>query len=360
VKVYKIALVSSGGEKQGLRIPSPRELTAIIIVVVLVLGAALAGSLALTRDVFSATGFVASYMDALIRRDAASALSMPGVISGNRTDVLGDPEAVLLTQAALPDQNARATYTILSDDVLPGASGIHRVRVSTSLAEDDIVFEVAQTSSIAGLFGQWEFTTSPLAYVNVTTEHATYFSVNGFGPVDVVSVDPSLSAEDFGAIHAFPVLAPSAYAFSITSRSLTSPVETVSVIPGERSEVTVVASPTPNFVSRVQKEVDSYFAACAAQRVLLPSGCLFGIGIENRVVGEPTWAVVTNPVVALVPGEAGWEISPAEMKLSFAAEIQSLFDGSIAPVTEEITLTIGGTVGLSASGDIAVLIRRLE
>jgi hypothetical protein len=211
-----------------------------------------------------------------------------------------------------------------------------------------------------GSFAQWEFVSSPLGELRVTTEHATFFSINDFGPIDLVSVDNSLSSSDFVAAHSFPVLAPSSYSLAIDSRALTSEVQIVDVLPGQKSDVTLTASPTADFNARVQKEMDNYFDKCVKQKVLLPSGCVFGVSIQNRVVGEPTWAISAYPKVSLVAGEAGWEISPATMAVTFDAEIQSLFDGSVTSVHEDIPLTIGGTVGLSASGDIAVLIRRLD
>lgn len=364
MKVYKIALVSPREEVQRFRRPSTRELVAIIAIATLLLGSAITASLALSRDVFSARGFVSSYLDALLRRDAASAISMPGVLPANvdRDAFLRSPDAVLLNGSALSEQNSAARFRIVSDEVFPSSSEtpIHRVTATTSLATGPVRFDVRATSSFMGSFTQWEFVSSPLGELRVTTEHATFFSINDFGPIDLVSVDNSLSSSDFVAAHSFPVLAPSSYSLAIDSRALTSEVQIVDVLPGQKSDVTLTASPTTDFNARVQKEMDNYFDKCVKEKVLLPSGCVFGVNIQNRVVGEPTWAINAYPKVSLVAGEAGWEISPATMAVTFDAEIQSLFDGSVTSVHEDIPLTIGGTVGLSASGDIAVLIRRLD
>ena len=356
--------MKAGEDVQRFRRPSTRELVALIIVATLLLAAAVSGALALSRDVFSASGFVSSYMDALIRRDAASAASMPGVLPENadKTKFLDSPNSVLLTSNALAKQNSQSSFRIVSDVVLPDASDspIHRVTVSTSLADKDILFSVRETGSFAGLFATWEFATSPLAHLTVTTEHATFFEINGYGPIDMVSVDKSLSTNAFTASHSFPVLAPGSFELGIDSLAIKSEKAVVDVLPGEDADVTITASPTADFNARVQKEVDSYFDTCVEQRVLMPSGCVFGISIQNRIVGEPTWGITSYPVVSLVAGETGWEISPAAMAVTFDGEIQSLFDGSVTSVHQDIPITVGGTVGLSASGDIAVLIRRID
>jgi len=336
----------------------------MIVIAVLILSAGISGALGLSRDVFSASGFVSSYMDALLRRDAASALSMPGVLpaSVDRATFLASPNGALLTGAALPAGNSRADFRIVSDEVGRGSSEtpVHHVTVSTSLATKDVRFDVRETSSFLGLFARWEFVSSPLAHLVVTTEHATFFDINGYGPIDMVSVDKSLSPNDFSATHSFTVLAPASYTLKIDSLALSSEAIDVDVLPTQDVAVTVSAVPTEAFVGRVQKQLDTYFAKCVQERVLMPSGCVFGIDIQNRVVGEPTWGVSAYPQISLVAGESSWEISPSPMAVTFDAEIQSLFDGSISNLHEDIPITIGGTVGLSASGDIVVLIRRLD
>lgn len=338
--------------------PSRNELVAMIVVAALVLAGVVSAGLALSRDVFSASAFVSQYLRAIAGRDVATALSMPGVLPQGvtRAEVSKNPQDVLLTPAALVNG---FDFDIVSDDAV---QGVHYVTVHTSLSGDeDVVFSVSPSGTLAGLFAQWTFTTSPLGSLSVTTRHSTFFSVNGFGPVDMAAVDPSVSPQDFEATVAFPVFVPGAYTLQVTSSALTSKSETVSLSePGSSAVATLTAEPTPAFVERVQSQVNEFFDDCVSQHVLLPAGCPFGVTIENRVSGKPTWGVASYPTVELRAGASGWEIVPASMGLTFDADIQSLFDGSITPVHEDVALTIGGRVVLTASGDITVLIDRID
>jgi len=342
------------------RFTRPRrvELVAMIAVAVLLFTGVVSAGLALARDVFSASAFVETYLRAVETRDVVTALSMPGVMPEGvtRQDFVAQPQNVLLTAAAM---SPGLDFTILSEDALPD---VHHVTVRTSgLGARDTVFSVTPTGSIAGLFPQWRFTTSPLAALDITTNHATFFSVNGFGPIDMAAVDASVAPQDFAAAGLFTVFAPGTYEVHISSSALTSEPVTARVgEPGASSKVNLDAVPTPEFIERVQQEVDDFFDSCVRQRVLLPSGCPFGIGIENRVSGEPVWGVATYPQVGLRPGASGWEIIPMSLSLTFDANIQSLFDGSVTPVHEDIPLTISGSVILTASGDVSVLINRVE
>lgn len=350
--------VSIGSIMARFTRPRRGELLAITAIAVLLLSGIVSAGLALARDVFSASAFVDTYLRAVETRDVATALSMPGVMPDGitRQEFLAQPTNVLLNAAAMsPDLD----FTIVGEDAV---QNVHYVTVSSAaLGARDIVFSVTPTGTVAGLFPQWRFTTSPLGALDITTNHATIFSVNGFGPIDMAAVDASVAPQDFAAVGLFTVLTPGIYDLEISSSALTSePVTAQLVEPGSASDVTLEASPTPAFVERVQREVDDFFDSCVRQRVLLPSGCPFGIGIENRISGEPVWGIATYPRVELRPGASGWEIIPVSLSLTFDANIQSLFDGSVTPVHEEIPLTISGSVVLTASGDVSVLINRVE
>jgi hypothetical protein len=337
--------------------PRRAEFVAMVTVATLLLAGVVSAGLALARDVFSASAFVDTYLRAVETRDVATALSMPGVMPDGltRQDFIAQPRNVLLTAAAMsPDLE----FSIVSEDVV---QNLHYVTVSSSAQGGrDIVFSVTPTDSVVGLFPQWRFTTSPLGALDITTNHATFFSVNGFGPIDMAAIGASVSPRDFTAAGSFSVFTPGTYELQISSSALTSEPVTARVgEPGSSSKVNLDAVPTPAFIDRVQREVNDFFDSCVRQRVLLPSGCPFGIGIENRVSGEPVWGVATYPQVALQPGSSGWEIVPTSLTLTFDADIQSLFDGSITTVHEEVPLTISGSVILTASGDVSVLINRV-
>jgi hypothetical protein len=350
--------VGLGSNTQRFVKPPRAELIALLTVAALLLGGVIAAGLSLGRDVFSASAFVAQYLRAVADRDIETALSIPGVLPAgvNRDEFLNQPKNVLLTSAAI---NSDLKFTVIRDEE---RDGIHHVFAQNSEAGSrDIEFLVAATGRNAGLFPQWTFVSSPLGSIDVVTTHATFFSVNGFGPIDLASVTTSVFPQDFAAHGTFAVFTPGTYVLETTSSSLTSKPVTLSLTqPGSEGKAEIIAEPTTAFITRVQNEVNQFFEDCVRQRVLLPAGCPFGISVENRISGKPQWGIVNRPNLTLRPGESGWEIIPAVWTLSFDAEIQSLFDGSISTVHEEIPLTIGGRVVLTASGDISVTIDRVD
>ncbi len=361
--------VRTGSIAPKLRRPPRNELVAIVVIAALVVIGGVTAGLALTRDVFSASAFVTQYLQAIERRDVSTALSMPGVLppDTHREDFIADPQNVLLTAAAMATD---LKFSVVSDDEVQGTHFV-TVRVQSGKAGNmattaagasrDVVFSVSPSPRGVSLFPQWEFTTTPLGAVSVSVSHATYFSVNGFGPIDIAAVNSSVSPQDFEATASFTVFTPGVYTFDVDSSALSAEPVTVALNePGETGSVSLTATPTPALINRVQKEVDQFFDGCVSQRVLLPSGCPFGIAIDNRVSGEPRWGVANYPQVELRAGTSGWEIVPATMGLTFDADIQSLFDGSITPAHEDISLTISGSVLLTASGDVSVLINRVN
>ena len=338
--------------------PGRSEFIGIVVIGTLLLGGGVAAGLSLARDVFSATAFVTQYLRAVENRDVVTAISMPGVlpIGVDRDEFLTRPENVLLTSAAMkPGDDLRV---IREED----RNGVRHVfALDSANPSQTMEFAVVQTGRNAGMFPQWRFVSSPLGTLDVETIHATFFSVNGFGPIDLASVTPTVSPNDFSAHGSFSVFAPGLYLVETSSSALSSkPVSLSLAQPGSIVHATVTAEPTTAFLTRVQREVDQFFDDCVSQRVLFPAGCPFGISVENRISGAPQWGILNRPQVSLRPTASGWEIVPGVWTLTFDADIQSLFDGSISPAHEEIPLTIGGRVLLTASGDISVTIDRID
>ena len=53
------------------------------------------------------------------------------------------------------------------------------------------------------------------------------------------------------------------------------------------ADVDVQTQPTAEFVEVVQRRVDDFLTACATQQVLQPTGCPFGLVVQNRIISEP-------------------------------------------------------------------------
>ncbi|WP_345762653.1 hypothetical protein [Diaminobutyricibacter sp. McL0608] len=298
---------------------------------VLLLLAFVAAIGALQRDVYSPSGFVTGYLNALVRHDARAALAMPGV----------DASDAALSAAGLPTAPSRellrsdvladiSSVRIVHDDEL--SDGVHQVAFDAVVDGTPVssTFRVKQTGSILGVLPLWRFSTTPLAVAAVTVEHAETFTVSG-RTLDTRAADPTQPAAAFTTKADYVVFAPGIYRLAHSSMYLHA--DTASLLarkPGAVASVSVVAEPTSDFVSQVESQLDAFLDDCAKQTVLQPSGCPFGVVIDDRVVGAPAWSIVRYPPVNVVAGTNSWQMSPAEGIAHLQVTVQSLFDGTIS------------------------------
>ncbi len=265
-------------------------------VLLLLAFAAAIGSL--QRDVYSPSGFVSGYLGALARHDAHAALAMPGVDASDGALVAAGlpkaPSRELLRSDVLADVSG---IRIVHDDAL--SDGVHQVAFDAVVDGTPVssTFRVKQTGAVLGLLPTWRFSTTPLAVAAVTVEHAETFTVSGL-TLDTRAADPTQAAQAFTTKADYVVFAPGVYHLGHTSPYLhaaTAPL--VARKPGGSASVSVVAEPTSDFVSQVEKQLDGFLDGCAKQPVLQPSGCPFGVEIDDRVVGTPAWSMVRYPPV---------------------------------------------------------------
>lgn len=283
--------------------------------------AALGGTiLVLNTTLYSASGFVRSYLDSLARHDVDGALELAGTV------VAGDASDELLVASAIADLS---DIRLVSDDT--DAQGIHRVVYSfTSEGKSgESTFSVRPQGTLLGLFPTWSFESSPLGVLQVLPQHGTSFTVNG--------VQVRASEQDQPA--PYLVFAPGTYELASTSLYLeASPVKVTASQPGAAVIASVKLRPTDAFVAQVQKELDKYLDDCATQTVLLPTGCPFGEEIANRIVSTPAWSISHYPKVTLQPGtEPGsWLMPPTDAAAHLVVDIRSLFDGTVSTFDEDV------------------------
>ena len=280
---------------------------------------------ALNADLYSAHGFVRTYLDALDRKDATAALAIPGV------DSTAEGMDALLTSTAMGDLG---DYTLVRDTEESG--GAHTVVFDVALdgATSRTEFHVERSGTRFGLYPTWSFSASPIATLAVTARHAQGFTVNG---------------ADVASDGAFLVFAPGSYVLDHESTYLEAEAVTIAVTePGTIVDAKVTAEPTEKFVAAVQSEVDGFLDACVTQEVLQPTGCPFGRAINNRVDGAPTWSVADYPSVSIVAGrEAGsWLVPSIPGTVHLNATVVSLFDGSVTRLDEDVDFTVAYAITL--------------
>ncbi|MBW8872776.1 MAG: hypothetical protein JF618_11685, partial [Leifsonia sp.] len=264
---------------------------------VLLLAAFVAGLGAMQRAYYSPSGFVEGFVRSIAAHNVPDALAMPGAA----------PTASALMRSGLP---VGASRELLRSDILPA---IRDVRVvSDTTAADDVhtvvvdaradgqrvsaTFRVHQTGSVLGVLPTWGFASTPVGVARITVAHASTFTV-GRHTVNPRAASPDQPAAAFNVSADYLVLPLAPLELSHRSHYVQAVPVTVTAAPGHVGEVTVDAQPTAAFTTAVQKQVDAFLDRCAEQKVLQPAGCPFGVEIDDRVQGEPTWSIDTYPKV---------------------------------------------------------------
>ncbi len=338
-----------------------RTLTRVVLlwsgVGVLLIAAFIAALGAVQRAYYSPSGFVTAFASSLAAHRIPEALAMPGAA----------PTASALEAAGLPPA---ASKELLRSDILPsirgisvasdaeGADGVHTVVVTAQSDGRPVTasFRVRQAGSVLGMLPTWEFASTPLGVSRITVAHASDFRV-GRHTVSPRAASPDQPAGAFSVSADYVVapLAPLALSHASTYVRAT-PVATAPT-PGRVSETVVDAQPTPAFTAEVQKQVNAFLAACAAQKVLQPAGCPFGVQIDDRVQGDPSWSMVTDPSVELRPGDDAWQTGQMVGVAHIDVTVQSLFDGTIAQRSEDVRFSMNlSRVTIRPDGSLAIVV----
>jgi hypothetical protein len=286
---------------------------------------------ALQRSLYSAGGFASSYVESLADHDLTAALAMPGA----------DPTEAGLRAQGLPPTASRE---LLRTDVLPRLTDIrvlndddrghgeHLVDVQAKADGHPVTarFSVRQTGAVLGLLPTWRFAATPLTVAHITVEHADTFTIAGH------TLQPRAAAAQpvgsFSVAADYLLFSPAVYELGHTSKYLDArPVTLTASTPGRQVDVSVVADPNNTFVTAVEKQLHGYLDGCAKQHVLQPTGCPFGVVIDDRVENVPTWSIVKYPVVSIVAGPSGWTMPDSQGIAHLSATVQSLFDGTVSP-----------------------------
>lgn len=335
---------------------SARSKAALIwaLVGAMLIAAAFAAIGALNRDVYGAGAFVGDYLSKLQGKDAAGALRIPGVtLDEAELKAAGLPETstdALLRNAALPE----LTDLALVRDSDEG-DGVHAVTWSyeSNGASGESTFLVRSAGTRFPLIPIWSFAQSPLAVVNLAVEHSTVFSANGF------DLDTrSLTGEKAPAFHNIvnvQVFTPGAYVFESSNDFVASEKESVLVDESTRlHEAVVEAEPTDWFIGVAQEAVNAQLDACAEQKVLQPTGCPFGIVVDDRIRGDPAWSFEEYPDITIEAGAESWEIPPVQGDAHLEVNVQSLFDGSITRYDADVPFSMVGNAYVMSDGTVQV------
>ena len=337
---------------------SPLSVAGWLGLAVLLIGAFLAALGGLNQTIYGASSFVERYLEAIADDDIATASTTPGVaLDAAELEALGLPANVstaMLRSGVI--ESGPEDVRIVSD--VPQADGTHTVTASYRLEEAilETTFDVRPIVPLYGLLNRWEFAVSPLAIIDVTAAHNPIFTVGSLS-LDTRATKSGDELLAFTQTAPYLAMTPAIYEFHYESTLLTAEHVTAQADPSARVAVTVDAQPTAAFVDRVQVKVDEYLAGCAEQHVLLPAECPFGIEIDDRVVSEPQWSIITVPVVTLTPGESSFDMPPTEGVAHISVEVQSLFDGEYSTLEEDRPFVLALSAEIKPDGNIAIQLK---
>ena len=310
-----------------------RTLTSWLVVFALLAAGFGATVLALNNDVFSAHGFVRSYLQALARHDSAEALAFAGV------DVPEGAGTTLLVDGALGEVRDIQFIGESSKD------GITTVRFEYTLSSGTqrSEFHVEHAGSRFALFDAWRFVDAPIALLTVTVDNDSRFEANG---VESTAGTPEA------------VLIPSIYVIDHSTEYLEAEAVEVSAIePGGSLDAQLAVTPTPAFGAAAEDAIAAFLDTCASQQVLMPTGCPFGFVEANRLDGAPEWAMTAYPTATLSSGPQPntWTATGAGGAVQLTATVRSLFDGSTSTLDESITVAGSYTLSIGADNSVSVL-----
>jgi hypothetical protein len=309
----------------------------------------------LNQTIYGASSFVERYLEAIADDDIATASTTPGVaLDAAELAALGLPENVstAMFRSDVVDSGPE-DVRIVSDIANP--DGTHSVTASYRLDASivETTFDVRPLAPLYGLLNRWEFAVSPIAVIDVTAAHNPLFTVGAL-TLDTRATKTGDELEAFTQTTPYLAIAPAVYEFGYTSELLEAVPVPVTLEPSARTAVTVDSVPTATFVERVQTKVDDYLQECTSQAVLQPAGCPFGIEIDDRVVSEPAWTIVSPPIVTLTPGPEAFEMLPTEGVAHISVEVQSLFDGELSQLEEDKPFLLALTAKIRPDGSIAI------
>jgi len=279
--------------------------------------------LALNLTLFSATSFVTSYLKALESSDYGLAASHAGLTRA--------PQILPLASEALENPRIVGTSSLPTGELV--------IQADYELGDDthSTVFVVTGGEPILWFFDTWRFSRQPLANLQ--------FAVIGDERVSVNGTD--LDVGDLGVPPRTTVLVPGIYSSSLETEWVQAePVVSVMTEVGAPAGVRLVVSPTSTLMENTTGALKAYLDGCAAQAVLQPAECPFGVSISDRVVGAVQWTILDYPEIdlRLSADRATWTMVAESGLAEVTVQVQSLFDGSITEFRDTEEFDVVGVV----------------
>ncbi|MFN4001345.1 hypothetical protein [Microcella sp.] len=288
------------------------------------------GALAFGAVVATATpaAHVQRYLDALATDDLVGAARLAG---------LEPPTAM-----PLGDEGAPSIHRIVSST--PGPDGT--VTVVAEYGDDTdavrVPFMLVAAPPTLGLVPAWVFAQPPVVALSVAADQHDVLVVG----------DRRVQAESSAEPVLVSAFVPARVTVRLDEPLLRAAPSSLRAVVDAPPAVLVVEA-TERFERAVTEQVEALMSTCAEQQVLQPSGCPFGIEIDDRVIGRPSWRVIDSPALTLGtserPGVWRWRGTGTA---AITVTVQRLFDGRTSERDDEVEFIVSGEVVLGPDGPV--------
>ncbi|WGW11977.1 hypothetical protein LWF01_18125 [Saxibacter everestensis] len=269
------------------------QATFISALILVVLG--VATILLLNRYVYSPESVAGSYLEAVARGDAETALNLlnPDDIEDNNLEGLSD--SVLKNAANLP-----VDIQLVSSE--RRADGTVEARYSYRIGsnQQQTTFLLQDSGPYWLLFHTWRLTDTALPTVDVEVTGAESVQING-------------SDVDLRHSNTLPLLYPATYSFGYRGTYMTADSEQLDVTDDSQPDnvVRLNLKATPELAREVSRQVNASLDGCAQQTVLAPADCPFAVENVNQINGDVSWKIIKYPEVTLRRTDNGWTMQSA-------------------------------------------------
>lgn len=265
---------------------------------------------------------VQRYLDALARDDLGTAAQLAG---------LEPPIAMPVGDEGEPNIHRIVSSTDSNDGTVDVT-----VEYGDETDAVQVTFALEPAPPTLGLIPAWAFVEPPVMALDVAADRH-----------DVVAIDTrSIVANAPGEPVAVSVFVPSRVTVRLDDPLVTAEARSLRVgAEGGVTAVTLTVEPADRLQRTVQREVERLLEQCAEQAVLQPTGCPFGVTIDDRVAEPPQWRLDELDDVTIEPGESAgaWSLR-GEGVVHLIVDVQRLFDGTVSTRDELISFIVRGEV----------------
>lgn len=280
---------------------------------------------------------VQRYLEALARDDLVSAAQLAGL----------EPPIAM----PLGDDGEPSILRVINST--PESDGTVAV-VAEYGGDDDaarVTFRLEPAPPTLGVVPAWAFAQTPVATLSVAADQHDRFTMN----------DRRLTAAAAGGPVTVTVFVPARVTARLAEPLLSAEPVTLRVTADTESPrgpavIVLAVTPSERLERTVLRQVNNLLIECTSQQVLQPTGCPFGIMIDDRVTAPPVWKLDGVPDLTIESSERPgvWRVR-GDGSVRLVVPTQKLFDGAAVVRDELVGFVFLGDLVLEPGGPLLTI-----